>query len=368
MGRPVLYTLFLFSIISIVFSSCKGDVVRSLSTKPKAMGRINQVVILSDQSMSEGAMGDSISYYFESAYPIMPAEEPLFDIRLMTIQELFAKPYSKELRTYVLLADVSDTSSLATRMLKEDLGTEKFSRAQKDPSFNSSVGQDKWAKGQIIIYIFGNGRENIAKSIRENFANISKRINVHDNANLAATVFGIQDINLELSKQVLDSFGLTIKIPGLYKKALQNENFLWIRMDHKDINQSLVFRRFPYTSKEQFKMDNIIKMRNTYGKLFIQTGFKDAYMSTNVIDLPTYEYSYMHNNIYYKEVRGIWETVNDFMGGPFVSYILLNEPAGEIVFIDAFVFAPGKQKRDYVQQLDCIVKSSTFPGVTKKKS
>ncbi|MBC7886229.1 MAG: DUF4837 family protein, partial [Saprospiraceae bacterium] len=87
------------------------------------------------------------------------------------------------------------------------------------------------------------------------------------------------------------------------------------------------------------------------------------YMSTNVIDLPTYEYTYTHNGVYVKEVRGIWETVNDFMGGPFISYVLYNEKKGEIVFIDAFVFAPGKEKRDFVQQLDCIVKTASFGGV-----
>ena len=104
----------------------------------------------------------------------------------------------------------------------------------------------------------------------------------------------------------------------------------------------------------------------TYGKEFIRMSSDTSYMSTNVIDLPTYEYTYFHNNVYTREVRGIWEAVNDFKGGPFVSYVLLNETKGEIVFIDTFVFAPGKEKRDFVQQLDCIIKTSSFPGVVKK--
>lgn len=357
---------YFFYLILLLIWSCKSDVAKNLGTKPSAMGRINNVVILADKNMAEGAIADTISYYFESAYPILTAEEPIFDIRYMTPEQLVAKPYSKELRTYVMVADISDTTSSATKMLREDMGEERFKRALSDPSFTTSVGQDKWARGQLIIYIFAKGKENLAASIRNHFATISKRINQHDYKNLSATVYGIQGINSDLSKLILDSFGLMIKLPGLYQKAISTKNFLWVRLDDNDIIQSIVFRKFPYRDKSQFKMENIIKMRNAYGREFIRSSTASSYMSTNVIDLPTYEYTYIHNNVYTREVRGIWETVNDFKGGPFVSYVLHNEAAGEIVFIDTFVFAPGKEKRDYVQQLDCIIKTAAFPGAIKK--
>lgn len=355
--------LTLFTLMGIF--SCKSDIGNKFVNKPTAMGRINDVVILTDKHIYEGSVGDTLRYYFQSAYPVLPAEEPIFDLRFMMPEDLTAKPLKKELRTFVLLADVSDTLSTTTKMLRTDMGQERFSRAISDTSYTTSVGQDKWARDQIIIYVFGNGKENLAKAIRTHFAAISNRINQHDLKNLTATVYGIQNTNSELSKLVLDSFGLNINIPGLYKKAMQKNNFLWLRMDNKEVNQSLVIRKFAYKDKSQFALENVIKMRNDYGKEFIRTGFEDAYMSTNIIDLPTYEYSYIHNNVYTKEVRGIWETVNDFMGGPFISYVLHNEPKGELVFIDVFVFAPGKEKRDFIQQLDCIVKTAKFPVVIK---
>jgi Domain of unknown function (DUF4837) len=357
--------IFSIFVVSLLITSCKSDVVKRLKNKPTAMGRINDVAVLADKQMYEGPIGDTLLYYFQSAYPVLPAEEPIFDVRFMMPEELKAKPLKKELRTFVLVADVSDTLSAATRMLMEDMGKEKFSRAVNDPAYTTTIGHEKWAKDQIFIYIFANGQENLSKAIRTHFATISKRINQHDLKNLTATVYGIQNVNRDLTRLVMDSFGLNLNVPGLYQKAMQKENFLWLRMDNKEINQSLVIRKFPYKDKRQFTMDNIIKLRNEYGKEFIRTGFEDAYMSTNIIDLPTYEYTYIHNNVYIKEVRGIWETVNDFMGGPFVSYVLHNEAKGEIVFIDAFVFAPGKDKRDYVQQLDCIVKTASFPGSIK---
>lgn len=358
--------IFVLLILVLVLASCRQQSSNHpLANKPTAFGRINEVVIITDQSISESAISDTVTAYFEASYPILTADEPIFDIRYMTPEDLIAKPLRKELRTYVLLADVSDTTLSATRLLRSDLGEEKFRRAQTDLTFNTSIGKEKWAKDQIIIYIFGNGRDQLANAIRTNFPNIAKRINLHDSKNLTATVYGLQEDNITLSKLILDSFGMNIKIPGLYQMAMNKPNFLWLRMDNKEVNQSIVIRKFPYKNKNQFAMDSLIQMRNSYGKEFIRTGSEDAYMSTNIIDLPTFEYTYIQNGIYTKEVRGIWETVNDFMGGPFVSYLKHNEAQGEIVFIDVFVFAPGNEKRDFVQQLDCIVKTASFPGVVK---
>ena len=354
---------FIFIITITLFWSCKNEVVQKMGSKPAAMGRINNVVIVAEQNLTESDLADTISYYFESPYPILTADEPIFDIRYMTPKEVLTQPYAKELRTYVIIADISDTASVAAKMIIEDLGNEKFQRALTDPSFTSSVGQDKWARGQLTIYIFAKGRKNLAQAINKNFPAIAKRINQHDQKNLTATVYGIQGVNVELNRTVLDQFGLNIKIPGLYKKALQDVNLLWVRLDDKEMTQSLVFRKFKYENKNQFKMDNIIKLRNEYGRQYIRTSAKDAYMSTNVIDLPTFEYTYIQNNVYTREVRGIWETDNDFMGGPFVSYMLHNEDKGELVFIDVFVFAPGREKRDLIQQFDCILKTASFPGV-----
>ena len=48
---------------------------------------------------------------------------------------------------------------------------------------------------------------------------------------------------------------------------------------------------------------------------------------------------------------------NDFMGGPFISYALVNETTGKLLVIDSFIFAPGKKKRNSMQQIDLMVKS-----------
>lgn len=343
--------------ISMLFSCNLERTTNPTINKSSAFGKINRVYILVEDNLIEGPIKDTISDYFEAPYPILTAYEPIFDISYLDVGDLLKDPLKKELRTFVVIADLLNEDSDVTKMLQLDLGPETFQKALDDPSFNSTVGRDKWASNQLIIYLFGKGNDGIARALRENWNKISSRILEHDKPSMKASIYGAKTDNRELIQTIKDSFGVSIKVPGMFQKALQDENFLWIRMDNKIVNQSLVIRKFKYTQESQFSKENIINWRNEYGKQYITTGQEDAYMTTNIKDLPIYEYTYTHNKMYTREIRGIWETENDWMGGPFISYVFHKKNTNELIFIDAFVYAPDREKRDLVQQLDYIVKT-----------
>ena len=48
--------------------------------------------------------------------------------------------------------------------------------------------------------------------------------------------------------------------------------------------------------------------------------------------------------------RGLWEVKGDAMGGPFVRHVI--EHKGNTLVVEAFGFAPGKKKRNYLRQLE----------------
>ena len=69
--------------------------------------RINNVVIVADQNITDSNLADTISYYFESPYPILTADEPIFDIRYMTPKQVLTQPYTCLLYT----SDAADERS-----------------------------------------------------------------------------------------------------------------------------------------------------------------------------------------------------------------------------------------------------------------
>ncbi|MDR1951087.1 MAG: DUF4837 family protein, partial [Bacteroidales bacterium] len=60
------------------------------------------------------------------------------------------------------------------------------------------------------------------------------------------------------------------------------------------------------------------------------------------------------NGRYAIETRGLWKLVGDFMGGPFVNFVFLDEKTNQMVMIDGFLYAPRIDKRDLLLQLEAI--------------
>jgi hypothetical protein len=43
------------------------------------------------------------------------------------------------------------------------------------------------------------------------------------------------------------------------------------------------------------------------------------------------------------------------MGGPYIGYALVDEKAGRLYYIEGFAYAPGKDKREIMRELDAIL-------------
>ena len=125
---------------------------------------------------------------------------------------------------------------------------------------------------------------------------------------------------------------------------------------------NILIHKIPYRSQDQFKKEHIIALRDTLGKYNVSSSLEGTYMRTNTVDLPIYTQSVKLGGAYTIETRGIWEMEGDFLAGPFVSYLILNEEKTELIYIDAFVLAPGERKRNPMLYLEHIVSSFTWGG------
>jgi uncharacterized protein DUF4837 len=355
--RTIYFGAFCCFLVLTALAACK-DVLSSLESKPTALGVMNEIVVICDDDVWEGDVGDSLTFYFASPYPIMPAPEPLFDLRHFTPGQLLAQPLRKELRTYLILADLSDQDSPTTLMVKNDIGEENLRRFNENPDQFSTAGIDKWARGQLVVYIMGNGEDDLAMNIIRAFPMVSQRIRKHDKAQLQAQTY-VNGSSTELTRLVATEFGIDLKVPGDFKLAVHGENFLWIRKDFREVNSSIAIMSFPYEDKSQLQLEGLIDMRDRIGALIEGTS-AGSVMHTNAVHLPVYTYPKEIAGRYAIESRGIWEMTEDFLGGPFINFAVVD--GDRIIVIDAFVFAPGKVKRNYIQQLELVIASLGFEG------
>jgi hypothetical protein len=60
-------------------------------------------------------------------------------------------------------------------------------------------------------------------------------------------------------------------------------------------------------------------------------------------------------NKYAVETRGLWKLTNNTMGGPFLSYIFVDEELNRLYYIEGYVYSPGKDKRNSMKEIEAIL-------------
>lgn len=369
----ILRTLYI-SVIALLLFSCGKDSGEAMNTsnsgkaaaqtktmdKELAKGPLSKIYIIADDSVWDTAMTDSIIYYFQSAYPILPAPEPLYDLMRYSTQQIKNKQERRELRTYMLLADLNDPESAATKMALKDIGPEKAKAVKESGSYKLIVGKDKWAEGQIIVYLMGHGREQLYDNIRDNFNAIDKAIRKGEKSKRKNSVY-LGGINSKVKSEIRETMSINLEVPSDFKMAMNNkeDEVIWLRKDDSDAILNLMIKNMGTFDEADFSKEGMKAIRNELG-LFVSSKIENTYMIINDIDLPMLMSSTSFNNNFALEARGIWELENDFMGGPFISYIVHNPNSDQVFFVDGFVHAPGEEKREHMLQLEHIIKTLAF--------
>lgn len=341
---------------SLVFSSCSnssGPV--SLQSIPTAFGNIGQVVVVADDDVWEGAVGDTLQFYYSSAYLILPQPEPIFDLVHFTPEELAKEPTRRELRNYIFVGNMSDEESPTTRMIREDVGEAAIQEARETGKRIPKVGKDKWAKGQMTIYQFAFSEEELIEALKDNFDVIVNRIQKSDQDRVDATVY-IGGENGALNTLVRNKMGVKLRVPKDYSLALDNEDIIWMRRETEESSSNILLKRLTYVDQAQLTKESIKAIRDTVGR-YVSSELEDTYMRVNDTDLPMFFEVKNLNKLYAVEARGIWEIENDYMGGPFVSYLVHNPKDNSLIFIDGFLHAPGKDKRNMMMMIEYILQT-----------
>ena len=318
--------------------------------KPLAIAKSNEINIICDKSVWNSPVGDTLSYYFESPYPITPNPEPLFNLRYFTYEQIDAEILRRQLRTYLVLVNLSDTSSAIFKMFVKDIGKARFEKL-KNEGTSLVFGKDKWARDQLVLYLAGNGHDGLVKNIEQNFNKITDKVHEHDSSQIYKTTY-FNGESPAIQREIKDVFGFNIKIPNEYKKALLSteESFIWMR---KDSRKSIINFMTGLIDKKDYYQNgdyDIVKIIDKLGKN-VTASEEGSVMVANNEDAPTLKFDDTIAGIGVKEYRGIWEMTKDFMGGPYFLMIIDNPDTDIKIFFLGFLYGPGDDKKEYLQQM-----------------
>ena len=99
---------------------------------------------------------------------------------------------------------------------------------------------------------------------------------------------------------------------------------------------------------------------------FIPGPRNGSYMALDT-EIPYTFVQYKYNGHYAVSVRGLWTVVNDFMAGPFVLNVVLDEEHQRVIYMMGYVYYPNEEKRDMLKQVEAILNTMVIDFKEKEQ-
>lgn len=321
--------LLLILIISI--TSCK-DNSQEQNYRPSSIGPLNSITVVINNELWKGKVGDKIREHFAAPAIGLTWNEPLFTINPIPNQ--------------VFSGSVRNSRSILY--------------VQKDSVDVAHIKTDMYARPQKVGVVKGTTEEEIIRNI---------------DAKAAEMIVAFRDVELQeeqkrflrsLNKETIleEEFGVRMNMPSAYKIDKHEDNFVWIDREILKGNMNIIAYEMPsdYFKSDSTLVKDIIRMRDSIGQKYIpgpDVPNKITHMRTEPAFSP-YISTTEVSGISAVEVRGVWDIKNYPMAGPFITYIINDKERDRKLIIEGFTFAPATNKRDFMFQLEAIIKTLRF--------
>ena len=298
-----------------LFISCSDNEQKLL---PASSGNINNVSVVINDELWEGAVGEVIRENFGRPIYGLPQIEPVFS--LSHIPSKVFSGFATKSRT-ILKIDISENEGV----------------------FNF---KNTYASPQRIIQITAKSPDKIIEIINENLNSIYSTMYFNEIQEKQRRI----SKNLNKTEVIKNNTGASLKFPSAYRVAKVDSNFVWIRRDIETGSVNLFIHR-----QTNLNEQSIIEKRDSISKIYIPGPVENTHMSTDLIYTPnTQQINVGGKQVF--ETRGLWEIEGQFMAGPFLNFqIKLGDD--DFIMLDGFVYSPGSTKREYIFELEAIMRS-----------
>ena len=289
-----------------------------MNIKPRSSGEPYDVVVVTP----DARVGSMLSRMLEKPLAGLPQDESNFDVsHAADGTTLQSSRYARA----IVVVDIDESRHTATRLRYE---------------------KDVYATPQIIVYV----ETPSADSIAADHERIGRSL---------CSLLGRFETNVALrhlrkshsparEKDVEKAVGCRILIPSDITKTKRGNRFIWLSDDGSKSMRNLCVYSVPGTD---VSAGRLIALRDSVMRANIKGENDSMYMATERRIAPTVKTLRVGGRTIV-EMRGLWQMEGDIMGGPFVSHTIVDTLRGVTLTAEAFVYAPGEQKRNIIKRLE----------------
>lgn len=322
--------LFIF-LSTILFVAC-GDAGDSF--KRNSVGNPHEVLVVCTQDFWDSPAGRALEEVLDTDIPGLPQSERSFRISRTEQLGNLTKPFRN-----IINIDI-DNRMYSRTMLK-------YSR-------------DVFARSQVVMTIQSPSRDEFEKYVRDNAKVI---VDFFNSVELNRQIEALQQKHSESALEtVKELFGCELMIPVEMNGEKRGKDFVWLS-DFNSVKPeilSFVMYSYPYTSVDNFSLENYIQKRDSVMKKNMPGGKPGQYIQTEKDFVMITETA--HRDRYLQVARGLWYMENDMMGGPFVSHAVVDEKNNRVIVVEAFVYAAGQKKGKFIRKLEASLYTLKLPA------
>jgi len=333
---------FFLSVAMLLLIGCVENNVTREELKGKAQGGYSDIIVVCDNNLWNKGLKDDVSFLFSEEIEGLYRSEQNFDIthvRTKSFSPLFKK------QRIIVVFNVSSSVS------------------------KSGVGymQDKYSEGQLYVKVSAENFQVASSLLLGSASSLREKLNSHRIHGLQKKIrqFSSDDTKLILK----DSLGVQLLLTEYYSSVVKKSDFAYFGKRAKAQCQSgqnsqcsyqmgLFISKMKYDNEKIFEEKAFVSLRDSLTKKFIVGPDKEkpTYMECEKI-IPLSSKIMTMSGHYCVEYKGWWNMVNATMGGPFISYLLVDKQSNQLYLIDGFVFAPNFSKRDFLMELEAMIKT-----------
>jgi len=227
---------------------------------------------------------------------------------------------------------------------------------KKEPKNKFYIKKNEYVSPQLAVHISCSSVQDLLDTIEKNAPKI-----VHDIKDSEIAFFQSQIKSDKLVSDKIESrFNMMMTIPQKYKVVMQGRKFLWLKKEITSGNLSLLLYQVPLKSINTANVvQSITRVRDSIGRRYIHGSKSNTRMITEPAFSPFLSKTKISGKEAY-ETKGTWDLKNDFMSGPYINYAFVDKKNKRILILEGFCYAPSKEKRDLMLELEAIIKTVKF--------
>ncbi len=323
----------LFIALTVVFSACSEK--KTENRKDRSVGGTSEVLFVTqNDDQWNGQMGQAVRDFFEEEQYGLPQPEKNFrvaHINMPALNDMFKKHRN------LIIGEINPDLTNPIIETQADW--------QAAPQYAIKI---KAKDAETWVKVFDTQKDEL-----KNIFDKNERARFMD--------FFRPMLNTKVVEALKTTYGITMTVPEGYYVATNKDYCTWLRKEEADKSLGLIIYQLPYKHTEDLSDARLIKVCDSVMKKYIPGPSDGSYMALDKeFVTPVFEVVPDFPAGYAVEMRGQWNTVGEFMGGPYIAYTVVNPEANKLITVYGYVYYPNKAKRDLLRQLETIIWSLKF--------